>query len=368
MPPNPNSSQSSAGPDGTPDPDPVLEILEELAPAHLHAAAWATCMGNGWAFGHGSRAGGLARFWKLDLMTSAAFNEIWQHAQPRCEALAGAPLKVIGQYANGHTFGLGGEAHIDTSLPGSFTLLYYVNPVWENGWDGETVFYDGAGEVALAVRPKPNRAVFFDSRILHNGRAPSRFCTELRVTVAYKLQISPVPVASVAGSVASVRVPEESQPPARLEEISRDGAAGVYAARIGQSVIEVEIEGRLKKMGETVRLPGFRPGKIPREELVRRYGLAARAESLKHLAAKLVEQSMPPGTVAGSCELKAGAESGDMEVRIHATYLPDLPDPDFAQMVIERLSATSESPEVRSFLRNHFKAQVLDKLDSSYSI
>jgi len=32
-------------------------------------------------------------------------------------------------------------------------------------WAGETVLYDGQGEIARAVLPAGNRAIFFDSRI-----------------------------------------------------------------------------------------------------------------------------------------------------------------------------------------------------------
>ena len=359
----------------------IIEILEDVVPVQLQAAAWATCMGTGWRFGHGSREGGSSRFWKIDLENDSAFNEIWRRTQPRCEALAGAPLRVLSQYANGHTFGLGGDPHIDSSLPGTFTLLYYVNPVWEIGWDGETVFYDGAGEVAMAVRPRPNRAVFFDSRIPHNGRSPSRVCLELRVTAAYKLQIAPASaVAFLSKEVrttadqpdSNLRQPSDTslpvEPVGDVREISRSGAARLYSGHVAQPVIEREVERRLGTLGESIRLPGFQRGKISQEELRQRYAPAVRAESLKHLAAKLVESSLPAGSVGGSCELKSGAEGGDMEVCIHATHFPDLPDPDFASITIERLFHSGGSPETAIFLRNHLKTQVLDRLDSLYSI
>jgi hypothetical protein len=50
------------------------------------------------------------------------------------------------------------------------------------------VFFNANGEIVQAVHPRPNRAVLFDSRIIHAGRAPSRSCTTLRVRVAYKLE------------------------------------------------------------------------------------------------------------------------------------------------------------------------------------
>ncbi|MEE2969825.1 MAG: CHASE2 domain-containing protein [Pseudomonadota bacterium] len=46
------------------------------------------------------------------------------------------------------------------------------------------------GEVVLAVKPASNRAILFDARIPHVGRAPSRFYGGLRVTVAFKLIVA----------------------------------------------------------------------------------------------------------------------------------------------------------------------------------
>ena len=94
---------------------------------------------------------------------------------------------MLRQYANGHTYGLGGRSHQDDQRENTFTLLYYPMPVWEHLWDGETMYFNAAGDVLAAVRPQPNRAVIFDSRIPHAGRAPSRFFSGLRVTVAFKL-------------------------------------------------------------------------------------------------------------------------------------------------------------------------------------
>jgi SM-20-related protein len=359
--------------------EPLIEVIEDLAPAPLHAAAWTTCSGKGWYFGHGSNTGGWSRFWKMDLDGEAAFNAIWEHVRPRCERLAGAPLRVIRQYANGHTYGLGGEPHRDDQRPGTFTLLYYPNPEWKDGWDGETIFYDQSGEIALSVRLRPNRAVFFDSRILHNGRAPSRMCTAVRVSVAYKLEtvdgsIRPRPQAAATNPVAHTQqpgnLPLETAQAMTVEEIERDGARRVYRAHVAEAEIQQAVDLRLAELAESVRLPGFRPGKIPRAVLEARYGAEARAAILKRLAADASKRALPAGSVASACELLAGAESGDMEISIAATYLPDLPDIDFSEVTIERMTIAEAdpSPEAVAFLRESLKSQVLDRLDRAYSV
>ena len=148
-------------------------------------------MGKRWYFGQVSDSdkNGL-RFWKMDLDENPVIDSLWKHIRPRCEALAGTALHVIRQYANGQTYGLSGEPHVDDMRAGCYTLLYYPMEEWKSEWEGETVFYDERGEIVLVVVPRPNQAIFFDSRIRHVGRAPSRSCAALRVTVAYKIEAS----------------------------------------------------------------------------------------------------------------------------------------------------------------------------------
>ena len=177
---------------------PVFRIFSELVPPALHQAAWVACERPCWAFGHQSNEAKTLPFWKMDLDGVEAISAVWRDAQPRCEAIAACALKVVRQYANGHTFGQGGRPHFDDSRAGTYTLLYYPVPEWRPEWEGETVFYHRNGEIAKAVLPAPNRAVFFDSRLPHAGRPPSRFVGGLRVTLAFKLEAagSAVPASS----------------------------------------------------------------------------------------------------------------------------------------------------------------------------
>ena len=168
-----------------------IQVLDNLAPPALHRSMWAVFTTANWRFGNRSGSGdeNAVPFWRMDLDRSEEATEVWAHARERCESRAGQPLEVHEQYANGHTYGLGGRAHRDTLSAGRYTLLYYPVPAWEDVWDGETVFFNEDREIAAAIKPMPNRGVFFDSRLLHVGRAPSRQFAGLRVTVAFKLRV-----------------------------------------------------------------------------------------------------------------------------------------------------------------------------------
>jgi hypothetical protein len=57
--------------------------------------------------------------------------------------------------------------HPDNSHKGNKSLLYYINPIWEKNWGGETLFCNRHGEVEIATEFKPGRIVIFDNHILH---------------------------------------------------------------------------------------------------------------------------------------------------------------------------------------------------------
>ena len=164
-----------------------FQTIETLLTSELHAAMWEVCCSKRWYFGNYSVTSAEPGFWKMDLDGDPVVDAAWNNARPQCEALAGHPLQVIRQYANGHTYGLGGGIHTDDTRENHYTLLYYPMPEWNPVHGGETVFHHSNGDIAASIMPRPNRAVFFDSRIPHAGRASNRSFGGLRVTVAFKL-------------------------------------------------------------------------------------------------------------------------------------------------------------------------------------
>ncbi len=164
-----------------------IHLMEEVLPADLQQAVWQACNAKRWYFGNFSVATSEPGFWKMDLEGIGAIDRAWAHLKPRCEALAGHGLQVVRQYANGHTYGLGGQIHTDDQRAHFYTLLFYPMLTWDPGWGGETVFHQPNGDILASLLPRPNRAAFFDSRIPHAGRASNRSFGGLRVTVAFKL-------------------------------------------------------------------------------------------------------------------------------------------------------------------------------------
>jgi FKBP-type peptidyl-prolyl cis-trans isomerase (trigger factor) len=162
---------------------------------------------------------------------------------------------------------------------------------------------------------------------------------------------------------------------AEIEEIDRDGATRVYKARVSSSRVTELVTAHLEGRAKTIRLPGFRPGKIPLAVMEQRYGTAARAEVANQLAAQAADRIFSTRGLASAVELASGATAGDLEFRITVTHLPDLPDIDFTKLSLERLTASAADLEAagmtgsaaREIFEDHLRQQVLDYLDSAYA-
>lgn len=111
---------------------------------------------------------------------------------PLIEKLVGRSFVLDRVYANGQYYGMDGSWHQDNPDENAYTFLLYMNEITEiESWGGRTEFMNDDGTV-LSVFPETNSAVFFKSNRLHRGCAPSRFHTDLRVTIAWKLRIKNV--------------------------------------------------------------------------------------------------------------------------------------------------------------------------------
>lgn len=67
-------------------------------------------------------------------------------------------------------------------------LLYYVNLDWQDGWHGETLFFDeSCKDVVFASSYTPGRFILFDAGIPHTIRPQSIIAAKYRFTFAVTL-------------------------------------------------------------------------------------------------------------------------------------------------------------------------------------
>lgn len=108
-----------------------------------------------------------------------------------------------------------------------------------------------------------------------------------------------------------------------------------------------EIEGRRAKrfaeLTRDLRLPGFRPGKVPANLVRKRYGGAVTAEILEASVNEATQQVLSDRGLRSAgqpkIELSSIEEARDLEFKLEVELLPDIAMPDFGAIVLTRLRA-----------------------------
>src|SRR5512143_7393 len=136
----------------------------------------------------------------------------------------------------------------------------------------------------------------------------------------------------------------------QIDELTRQFRIAVPAADI-----ERKVETKLSELAHSVRLPGFRPGKVPVAILRKRYGASVKSEvvgeainetSQAVISDRGIRVAMPPRV-----ELAESPHQGDLEYTMAVEVLPDVTPPDYAQIRLERLVAEVDEAEIERRLR-----------------
>jgi SM-20-related protein len=168
----------------------LLEIYDNLVPSGLVKDIFESIHQPVYKFGQKSNPSDTFGFWIAHITqeTLTSVKPLNRLTEIVDDNITKGHFDVARMYVNAYNFGDCPTVHSDHDSEGFFTMLYYANPEWHVNWAGETLFYNHTrDDVIRAIYPTPGRIVFFDSRIPHSARAPSRICDFIRYTIAMKL-------------------------------------------------------------------------------------------------------------------------------------------------------------------------------------
>jgi len=125
-----------------------------------------------------------------------------------------------------------------------------------------------------------------------------------------------------------------------VNEISSEGLKRELRVVVGADAIEEKVGVRLIEVGGQVRLPGFRPGKVPMDILRKRFGQTVRDEVLEKTIEEstqtaLAERELKPA-VMPNVDIVSSEEGKDLEFSIKLEVLPEITPNDFAAIKLER--------------------------------
>jgi trigger factor len=114
--------------------------------------------------------------------------------------------------------------------------------------------------------------------------------------------------------------------------------------------IEREVDERLKKLARNVRMPGFRPGKVPMKIVAQTYGPQVRSEVLSDAVQKTFSEAVKEANlkVAGfpRIEKKDGGDAAALEFSATFEVYPEVKLGDLSNVAIERPQVTVDDAAV----------------------
>jgi trigger factor len=139
-------------------------------------------------------------------------------------------------------------------------------------------------------------------------------------------------------------------------ETLNEGLKRAYTLKIAAKDIEARVDGELKKVAPQIRMPGFRPGKVPANLVRKMHGPALEQQALETAVQEGVQQLLSEKNLRPamqpSVELDEGFEPGkDAEVKVALEVLPEVPAADIDGLKLERLTVPVEDSEIDETLK-----------------
>lgn len=130
----------------------------------------------------------------------------------------------------------------------------------------------------------------------------------------------------------------------QVTETISEGLKRGFAITVPASDIEDKRTKRLVELGKTVKLHGFRPGKVPMAVVRQRFGTAIMSEVLEESVNAATQQVLTDRGLRAATQPKVDVtsldEKKDLEFTVELELLPEIPMPEFAALQLTRLKAT----------------------------
>ena len=137
-------------------------------------------------------------------------------------------------------------------------------------------------------------------------------------------------------------------------ETKRDGLKREFMLTIPAADIEARVNDEVKRLAPQVRMPGFRPGKVPANLIRKMHGESLHQDALNTAVQAGVEQMLAEQGVRPALrpEVSLGSyEQGkDAKIAVEVEALPTVPTPNIDGIEIERLSVPADEKAVEQQL------------------
>jgi trigger factor len=142
----------------------------------------------------------------------------------------------------------------------------------------------------------------------------------------------------------------------QVTELLADGLKREYKIVVQANEIEDRVTGRLGELSRTIRMPGFRPGKVPVSLLRKQYGRSVMGEVVEQAVNQGSQQAISDHALRPALrpkiEVTSFDEGADLEFTMAVEVLPEVPKIDLKTIELTRPIAAVDDEAVAEALAN----------------
>jgi trigger factor len=135
-----------------------------------------------------------------------------------------------------------------------------------------------------------------------------------------------------------------------VTETAHDGLNRSWRVVVPATEIGANVDRRLAEISKTIKLPGFRPGKVPLSLLKKRYGSSVMGEVLEQTvqdtSSKLLQEKEVRPALQPKIEVVSFEEGADLEYTMAVEALPEIEPADISDVKLERVVAAVEDKAI----------------------
>ncbi len=140
----------------------------------------------------------------------------------------------------------------------------------------------------------------------------------------------------------------------KIEEIKNKGLDIEWNMTIPASKINVILDKKYKELSQSIKIPGFRPGKVPITIIKKRYSKSIMTEILDNLINDnlrevLLEKKIRP-SVQPTVNVKSYEEGKDLSLNVIIQKMPDIKQIDLSEIKVEKSSLEVSDSDIKNTL------------------
>ena len=139
-----------------------------------------------------------------------------------------------------------------------------------------------------------------------------------------------------------------------VSETKSEGLLREYQIVITAAEIDAEVTKKLEEIAKTVKMPGFRPGKVPMSVVKSRFSDQVRGDAIKEALDEGARQAIEGNDLRlasqPQVDIKSYEDGKDLEASLACEVMPEIALPDLGKVSVDRPKIDSDPKEVEETL------------------